>query len=83
MAFFLEFTTGARHPLSLVPSVSLPRQPEVEVFGDYILVTAEYELFGWSIFSVVSWKTGTITRVSATSEQLQRHQNFEQKLIAL
>ncbi|KAF8268715.1 hypothetical protein EI94DRAFT_1120864 [Lactarius quietus] len=61
VASFLEFTTGARHPLSLVPSVSLPSKPEVEVFGDYILVTAVYGLFNNGIFSVVSWKTGTYT----------------------
>lgn len=69
-ASFLEFTTGARHPLSLVPTVSFRiftlsgcRKPDVEVFGDYILVTAVYKLWGRSTFSVISWKTGTVTRL--------------------
>jgi hypothetical protein len=66
VAVFLEFTTGARHPLSSVPTVTLPRDPDMNIFGDYILVTAEYGARGRSIFSAVSWKTGTYTQVSGT-----------------
>lgn len=60
---FLEFTTGERHPLSSAHTVPLPKNPEVEVFGDYILVTAEDESPGSSVFSVVSWKAGTYTQL--------------------
>ena len=85
VAVFLEFTTGARHPLSLVPTVSLPTvgDPEVEVFGDYLLATWESTCFGHGFFSVVSWKTGTYTEVSGTSELLQRCPKFEQRFKAL
>jgi hypothetical protein len=72
VAVFLEFTTGAPHPLSLVPTVTLPRDPDLNIFGDYILVTEEYEYEsqGRSAFSVVSWKTGTYTQVSGTFEPI-------------
>ena len=70
VAIFLEFTTGATHPLSLVPTVSLPREPDVNVLGDYILVTAEYGIRGRSMFSAVSWKTGTCTHVSGAFESI-------------
>ncbi|KAH8997766.1 hypothetical protein EDB86DRAFT_2912977 [Lactarius hatsudake] len=74
-ASFFEFTTGARHPLSLVDGVPLPfppisdfRKPKVEVFGDYLLVTTVsdsdlIESYGRNTFSVVSWKTGRATRL--------------------
>ncbi|KAH8979046.1 hypothetical protein EDB86DRAFT_2988864 [Lactarius hatsudake] len=62
-ASFLEFTTGAPHPLSLVNTVSLPRKTEVQVLGDYILVTAKCESCGHSNFFAVSWKTGTATQL--------------------
>ena len=87
MAFFLEFTTGARHPLSLVHTVPLPifdcGEPEAEVFGDYILVTERHESMGRSALSVVSWKTGKATEVSRTFESVQCHPNFEQSSTAL
>ena len=83
---FLEFTTGARHPLSSANTVHLPKKPEVEVFGDCILVTAEDEPPGSSVFSVVSWKTGTYTQVSNTSlgtfVTFQYRLNAEQSSIA-
>ena len=79
-ASFLEFKTGARHPLSLVHPVVLPihpifdcEKPEVEVLGDYILVTAIHEMLDRSAFSVVSWKTGSATQVSGT---FHCHPNF-------
>ncbi|KAI9453029.1 hypothetical protein BJY52DRAFT_1400384 [Lactarius psammicola] len=73
-ASFFEFTTGAPHPLSLVHTVPLPflpafdcRKPEVEVFGDYLLVTMvsdqHPESWGRSTFAVVSWKTGRATQL--------------------
>ncbi|KAH9019301.1 hypothetical protein EDB83DRAFT_162954 [Lactarius deliciosus] len=74
-ASFFEFTTGARHPLSLVDGVPLPfpptpdiRKPKVEVFGDYLLVTTVsdsdfIESCGRNTFSVVSWKTGRATQL--------------------
>ncbi|KAH8982308.1 hypothetical protein EDB86DRAFT_2971167 [Lactarius hatsudake] len=69
-ASFLEFTTGSCHPLALAHTVSLPvhpvfdcRKPEVEVLGDYILVTAVHEVLGHSTFSVISWKTGRVTQL--------------------
>ena len=74
---FLEFTTGAGHPLSSVHTVSLPLYPEVEVLGDYLLVIAE------NVFSVVSWKTGANKQVSALSELFECYPNFEQGFIAL
>ena len=69
VAVFLQFTTGERHPLSLETTVSLPtdREPEVEVLGDYLLVTGKARSFGKGFFSVVSWKTGTYTEVSGVS----------------
>ncbi|KAH9041295.1 hypothetical protein EDB85DRAFT_1470051 [Lactarius pseudohatsudake] len=70
-ASFLEFTTGSCHPLASVHTVSLPvhpvfdcRKPEVDVLGDYILVTAVHEVLGHSTFSVISWKTGRVTQNS-------------------
>ncbi|KAH9161564.1 hypothetical protein EDB89DRAFT_715732 [Lactarius sanguifluus] len=74
-ASFFEFTTGARHPLSLVDGVPLPfppisdlRKPKVEVLGDYLLVTTVsdsdlIESCGRNTFSVVSWKTGRATQL--------------------
>ncbi|KAH9070660.1 hypothetical protein EDB83DRAFT_355001 [Lactarius deliciosus] len=74
-ASFFEFTTGARHPLSLVdgvplrfPPISDLRKPKVEVFGDYLLVTTVsdsdlIESCGRNTFLVVSWKTGRATEL--------------------
>ncbi|KAH9059091.1 hypothetical protein EDB87DRAFT_828506 [Lactarius vividus] len=74
-ASFFQFTTGARHPLSLMHSVPLPsppildfRKPQVEVFRDYLLVTSVFdsdftESWGRNTFSVVSWKTGRATEL--------------------
>ncbi|KAH9041290.1 hypothetical protein EDB85DRAFT_1469861 [Lactarius pseudohatsudake] len=74
-ASFFEFTTGARHPLSLVdgvplrfPPISDLRKPKVEVFGDYLLVTTVsdsdiFESCGRNTFVVVSWKTGRATEL--------------------
>ncbi|KAI9453030.1 hypothetical protein BJY52DRAFT_870083 [Lactarius psammicola] len=69
MISFFEFTTGARHPLSLVDTVPLPisscehRKPEVEVLGDYILISVNGAC---SVLFVVSWKTGTTRRLYHT-----------------
>ena len=68
VATFLQFTTGVSHPLSLVTSVALPREPEVKLFGDYLLVTGNNESPGWRVFSAISWKMGTRTEVSGTFE---------------
>ncbi|KAI9444498.1 hypothetical protein H4582DRAFT_821559 [Lactarius indigo] len=74
-ASFFQFTTGVPHPLSLKHTVPLPlspfldlRQPKVEVFGDYLLVTSVSdsdltESWGRHVFSVVSWKTGKTTQL--------------------
>ncbi|KAH9161558.1 hypothetical protein EDB89DRAFT_715527 [Lactarius sanguifluus] len=90
-ASFLEFTTGLRHPLASVHTVSLPvypvfdcRKPEVEVLGDYILVTVMHDMFGQSTFSVISWKTGRVTKVSITTfESFQCHPKSERNSLAL
>ncbi|KAI9438767.1 hypothetical protein H4582DRAFT_1950893 [Lactarius indigo] len=86
---FAEFTTGAHHPLALRCTIYPPihtvfccKKPEVEVLGDYLLMTAVDEMWARSTFSVISWKTGMITRVSGTSEPFQCHPKFEQNSIA-
>ncbi|KAI9444501.1 hypothetical protein H4582DRAFT_821643 [Lactarius indigo] len=63
-ASFLEFTTGAPHPLSLLYTISLPRKATVDVLGDYILVTAACESCGHSTLFAVSWITGSATQSS-------------------
>ncbi|KAF8268714.1 hypothetical protein EI94DRAFT_1120556 [Lactarius quietus] len=72
-AAFLEFTTGAPHPLSLVPTVALMLQgePEAKVFGDYLLLTSNCASCGWSAFSVVSWKIGTYSRLDVVIGRLE------------
>ncbi|KAH8986137.1 hypothetical protein EDB92DRAFT_1880852, partial [Lactarius akahatsu] len=62
-ASFLEFTTGAPHPLSLLYTTSLPRKIAVEILGDYILVTMECESCGHSTLFAVSWITGSTTQL--------------------
>ncbi|KAI9444491.1 hypothetical protein H4582DRAFT_1909261 [Lactarius indigo] len=68
---FLEFTTGAVHPLSSKPTVRIqsPLNPvpavvglQAEVLGDYILIAVTYEYTGCYV-SLISWKTGTTTIV--------------------
>lgn len=67
---FLEFTSGAPHPLSSKPTVGLPSNAvldvayaAVEVLGDYVLTTV---MSGRDVccFYLVSWKSGTVTLVS-------------------
>ncbi|KAH9059095.1 hypothetical protein EDB87DRAFT_829001 [Lactarius vividus] len=58
-ASFLEFTTGAPHPLSLLHTVPLPRKTEVQVLGDHILATMECESCGYSTLFSLSWITGS------------------------
>ncbi|KAH9070653.1 hypothetical protein EDB83DRAFT_2673929 [Lactarius deliciosus] len=66
---FLEFTTGAFHPLSLKPTVRIqsPLNPvpavvglQAEILGDYILIAVTYEYTGCYV-SLIPWKTGTTT----------------------
>ncbi len=64
-------------------TVSIPKKSDVQVFGDYILVTAECESCGHSNFFAISWKTGTATEVSGAFESFQCRPNFEQSSIAL
>ena len=75
---FFQFTTGVPHPLSSEHVVWLPQIPslsvpsiEIEVLGDYILVSEEYLYHPCPEYQyrshnlrVVSWKTGTVSRVS-------------------
>ncbi|KAH9025824.1 hypothetical protein EDB84DRAFT_1611945 [Lactarius hengduanensis] len=69
---FLEFTTGAFHPLSLKPTVRIqsPLNPvpavvglQAEILGDYILIAVTYEYTGCYV-SLIPWKTGTTTIVT-------------------
>ncbi|KAH9161559.1 hypothetical protein EDB89DRAFT_715546 [Lactarius sanguifluus] len=62
-ASFLEFTTGAPHPLSLLYTTSLPRKTAVDILGDYILATMECESCGHSTLFAVSWITGSATQL--------------------
>lgn len=78
---FIEFTTGAIHPLSSKPTVRLqsPLNPvptvvglEAEVLGDYILIAVTYEYTGCYV-SLISWKTGTTTVVSGVLKLFLSH----------
>ncbi|KAH9059082.1 hypothetical protein EDB87DRAFT_1685035 [Lactarius vividus] len=69
---FLEFTTGAFHPLSSKPTVRIqsPLNPvpavvglQAEILGDYILIAVTYEYTGCFV-SLIPWKTGTTTLVT-------------------
>ena len=74
---FIEFTTGAPHPLSPTHTVLLPPFPAyTDVFvgtnflgddGDYILVSAWKPGFVLAFYSV-AWKTGIVTFVSGRSK---------------
>ncbi|KAI0251758.1 hypothetical protein BJV78DRAFT_1208546 [Lactifluus subvellereus] len=64
---FLEFTTGAPHPLSAKPNVQLPSNTildvayaAADVLGDYVLTTV---MSGRDLccFYLVSWKSGAVT----------------------
>ena len=67
---FLDFSTGAPHPLSSKPTVRLPSNTvvdvayvEAEILGDYVLTTV---MSGRDVccFYLVSWKSGVVTLVS-------------------
>lgn len=82
LAFF-EFTTGAPHPLSAAHTIYLPLvdslgsiRVEVEVLGDHILATAVHQ-HGRSAFYLVSWKTGTVTFVSAFTKSFRYQPRLE------
>lgn len=64
---FLDFSTGAPHPLSSKPTVRLPSNTvvdvayaEAEILGDYILTTV---MSGRDVccLYLVSWKSGVVT----------------------
>jgi len=64
---FLDFLTGAPHPLSSKPTVRLPSNTvvdvayaEAEILGDYVLITV---MSGRDVccFYLVSWKSGVVT----------------------
>jgi hypothetical protein len=68
---FLDFSTGAPHPLSSKPTVRLPSNTvvdvayaEAEILGDYVLTTV---MSGRDVccFYLVSWKSGVVTLVSS------------------
>lgn len=73
---FLEFTTGAPHPLSAKPNVQLPSNTildvayaAADVLGDYVLTTV---MSGRDVccFYLVSWKSGAVTLVSHSTTTL-------------
>lgn len=68
---FLDFSTGAPHPLSIKPTVRLPSNTvvdvayaEAEILGDYVLTTV---MSGRDVccFYLVSWTSGVVTLVSS------------------
>jgi len=70
---FIEFTTGAHHPLTSSHTVSLPSiagfdfgSADTEVVGDHILVSVRSQGGRASLY-LVSWKTGAVTFVSGPS----------------
>jgi hypothetical protein len=76
---FFQFTTGAPHPLSSTPTVSLPQYSgsspvsvRQEPLGDHILVTLWNPNSKTALY-LVSWKTGAVTFVSGSNRYFLIH----------